>query len=156
MWSVPRDAGPDRARPRRYRPHPTGQPDPDPRRHRRRPRGTGDQRSRPGAQAPQAARVFDRFYRADSSRSRSTGGAGLGLSIALSLVTAHGGVLELHTTPGEGATFRLALVTLTGRADSAREALAWESAPRRDPNAALGALSDPNAALGYFQAHPAL
>jgi two-component system OmpR family sensor kinase len=71
----------------------------------------------------QAVRVFDRFYRADSSRSRSTGGAGLGLSIALSLVIAHGGVLELQTAPGEGATFRLALVTLTGRADSASEAL---------------------------------
>ena len=63
----------------------------------------------PGLTPEQAARVFDRFYRADSSRSRATGGAGLGLSIAYSIVAAHGGVLELETTPGQGATFRLVL-----------------------------------------------
>jgi two-component system OmpR family sensor kinase len=65
----------------------------------------------PGLTPAQAARVFDRFYRADSSRSRSTGGAGLGLSIAYSLATAHGGTLEVESTPGQGATFRLALAT---------------------------------------------
>lgn len=65
----------------------------------------------PGLTPAQAARVFDRFYRADSSRSRSTGGAGLGLSIAYSLVTAHGGTFEVESTPGQGATFRLALPT---------------------------------------------
>jgi two-component system OmpR family sensor kinase len=70
----------------------------------------------PGLTPEQAARVFDRFYRADSSRSRATGGAGLGLSIALSLVTAQGGVLELETAPGQGATFRLALTPLRPRA----------------------------------------
>jgi two-component system OmpR family sensor kinase len=61
----------------------------------------------PGLDPEQAARVFDRFYRVDSSRSRDTGGAGLGLSIAQSLASAHGGRVELTSTPGRGATFRV-------------------------------------------------
>ncbi|GII77216.1 hypothetical protein Sru01_21980 [Sphaerisporangium rufum] len=64
----------------------------------------------PGLPAEHAARVFDRFYRADDSRSRSHGGgAGLGLAIARSLVAAHGGRLDLRTAPGDGAAFTIAL-----------------------------------------------
>ncbi|MEO3810526.1 HAMP domain-containing sensor histidine kinase [Sphaerisporangium sp. B11E5] len=64
----------------------------------------------PGLTAAQAARVFDRFYRTDPSRSRSTStGAGLGLSIAHSLARAHDGALTLHTIPGHGASFVLIL-----------------------------------------------
>jgi two-component system OmpR family sensor kinase len=64
----------------------------------------------PGMTAEQAARVFDRFYRADTARGRTpTGGAGLGLSIVHSLVTAHGGRVEVHTAPDQGATFRILL-----------------------------------------------
>ncbi|MGW5719936.1 sensor histidine kinase [Amycolatopsis sp. NPDC003865] len=64
----------------------------------------------PGMTAGQARRVFDRFYRADRSRTRSGGAdAGLGLSIARSLARAHGGDVELETAVGEGACFRLAL-----------------------------------------------
>ncbi|WP_020666027.1 sensor histidine kinase [Amycolatopsis nigrescens] len=63
----------------------------------------------PGLDADQAAKVFERFYRADTSRSRDTGGAGLGLAIAHSLTVAHDGTLELDTAPGAGATFRLSL-----------------------------------------------
>lgn len=68
--------------------------------------------SGPGMDAEAAARVFDRFYRADASRSRADAagsGAGLGLAIVRSLVTAHGGVVEVRTAPGDGATFRLRL-----------------------------------------------
>jgi two-component system OmpR family sensor kinase len=66
--------------------------------------------SGPGLTAEQAERVFERFYRADGSRARGAGrGAGLGLAIARSLVTAHGGRVELRPTPGGGATFRLCL-----------------------------------------------
>jgi two-component system OmpR family sensor kinase len=56
-----------------------------------------------------SARVFERFYRADPSRTRSLGGTGLGLSIVAALVAAHGGRVELETAPGEGATFRVLL-----------------------------------------------
>jgi two-component system OmpR family sensor kinase len=60
--------------------------------------------------APQArARVFERFYRVDSSRNRDAGGAGLGLSIVAALVAAHGGRVSVDETPGGGATFRIAL-----------------------------------------------
>jgi two-component system OmpR family sensor kinase len=62
----------------------------------------------PGLTPEQAGRVFERFYRVDGSRSRAAGsGAGLGLSIVWSLVTAHGGQVEVSGTPGAGATFRL-------------------------------------------------
>ncbi|MFI6254064.1 sensor histidine kinase [Streptomyces sp. NPDC051016] len=64
----------------------------------------------PGMTEEQAERAFERFYRADSSRSRSSGaGAGLGLSIVRSLVTAHHGRVELTTRPGRGTTFRVLL-----------------------------------------------
>jgi two-component system OmpR family sensor kinase len=64
----------------------------------------------PGLPPDQAARVFERFYRVDASRSRATGGgAGLGLSIAAALVAAHHGTVELDTSPGKGATFRVRL-----------------------------------------------
>ncbi|MYS24087.1 two-component system, OmpR family, sensor kinase [Streptomyces sp. DvalAA-14] len=64
----------------------------------------------PGLTPDQAARVFERFYRVDASRSRQRGGgAGLGLSIAAALISAHRGHVELDTTPGRGATFRVRL-----------------------------------------------
>jgi two-component system, OmpR family, sensor kinase len=67
----------------------------------------------PGLTAEHAGRVFDRFYRADRSRARSGGAnAGLGLAIARSLARAHGGDVELETTLGEGACFRLTLPPL--------------------------------------------
>jgi two-component system OmpR family sensor kinase len=67
----------------------------------------------PGLTAEQASRVFDRFYRADRSRTRSPGAdAGLGLSIARSLARAHGGDVELETALGGGACFRLTLPLL--------------------------------------------
>jgi two-component system, OmpR family, sensor kinase len=67
----------------------------------------------PGMTAEQASRVFDRFYRADRSRTRSGGAnAGLGLAIARSLAQAHGGDVELETALGDGACFRLTLTLL--------------------------------------------
>ena len=47
--------------------------------------------------------VFDRFYRTDPSRARSTGGTGLGLTIARQLVQAHGGTIRAESTKGEGS-----------------------------------------------------
>ena len=63
----------------------------------------------PGMSSEQADRIFERFYRADQARGRSTGGSGLGLSIVAALVAAHGGVVSVRTAPGLGATFRVAL-----------------------------------------------
>ncbi len=63
----------------------------------------------PGMEPDEAARVFERFYRTDSSRSRGSGGAGLGLSIVHSIVERHGGAVTVDTAPGEGATFTVRL-----------------------------------------------
>ena len=63
----------------------------------------------PGMTPEQAQRVFERFYRADQARTRTTGGSGLGLAIVNALVTAHGGAASVRTAPGRGATFRIAL-----------------------------------------------
>jgi two-component system OmpR family sensor kinase len=56
-----------------------------------------------------AQRVFERLYRADSSRSRRHGGAGLGLAIVAAIVQAHGGRVELWTAPQSGTRFRVLL-----------------------------------------------
>ena len=53
--------------------------------------------------------VFERFYRGEKSRSRSTGGAGLGLAIAKGIVEAHGGSIEVTSRLGKGATFTFTL-----------------------------------------------
>ena len=63
----------------------------------------------PGMSQQDASRVFERFYRTDSSRARASGGTGLGLSIVDSLVLAHGGAVTVTTTPGEGCCFRVTL-----------------------------------------------
>ncbi len=63
----------------------------------------------PGMSEEQAARVFERFYRADSARSHSTGSTGLGLAIVAALVAGHGGTVAVHTSPGAGARFQLVL-----------------------------------------------
>jgi two-component system, OmpR family, sensor histidine kinase BaeS len=52
-------------------------------------------------------RAFDRFWRADTSRSRTTGGSGLGLPIARQLAQAHGGDITATSTPGRGSTFTI-------------------------------------------------
>ncbi|MEP7360663.1 MAG: ATP-binding protein [Chloroflexota bacterium] len=63
----------------------------------------------PGIDPEHAERIFDRFYRADTSRTRDRGGSGLGLAIAASIAAAHGGSLDHSVTDGGGATFKLML-----------------------------------------------
>jgi two-component system OmpR family sensor kinase len=66
----------------------------------------------PGVPPLHAARVFERLYRADSSRTRGKGGgSGLGLSIVAAIVHGHGGWVELDAPRGGGATFRVLLPT---------------------------------------------
>ncbi|MDR1799513.1 MAG: HAMP domain-containing histidine kinase [Bifidobacteriaceae bacterium] len=75
----------------------------------------------PGVPPDKVARVFERFYRLDASRSRDSGGSGLGLAIVTSIVQAHGGTVSLGPTPGGGATFRVALRGQTQVPDGARQ-----------------------------------
>ncbi len=63
----------------------------------------------PGLAEEDAARIFERFYRVDTSRARASGGVGLGLSIVAAVVAAHGGSVAADETPGGGATFVIAL-----------------------------------------------
>lgn len=63
----------------------------------------------PGIPPEARARIFQRFYRVDASRTRATGGSGLGLAIAYEVVQAHGGDIRVETAQGHGATFLLSL-----------------------------------------------
>ncbi|WP_172120518.1 sensor histidine kinase [Actinomyces faecalis] len=61
----------------------------------------------PGVPQNEAQKVFQRFYRADTSRNRETGGSGLGLAIVSAIVARHGGTVQMLQTPGGGATVRI-------------------------------------------------
>ncbi len=75
----------------------------------------------PGLPSEHAARVFERFFRADPSRARASGGSGLGLSIVSSIAEAHGGRAEVESAPGEGALFRVVLPLEGTPADDSRD-----------------------------------
>ncbi|MGK2948810.1 MAG: sensor histidine kinase [Acidimicrobiales bacterium] len=63
----------------------------------------------PGMAEADAARAFERFYRADAARTRHQGGSGLGLAIVDATVRAHGGTTALRSSPGAGTTVRITL-----------------------------------------------
>lgn len=62
-----------------------------------------------GIDPEHVARVFERFYRVDASRTRDSGGSGLGMAIVAAIVDAHGGTVGIEQTPGGGATVRVLL-----------------------------------------------
>ncbi len=64
-------------------------------------------------------KIFERFWRADNSRTRETGGSGLGLAIVAAIVDAHRGEVQVVETPGGGATFRVLLPLLPNTARDA-------------------------------------
>ena len=63
----------------------------------------------PGMSTEEAERVFERFYRTDQARSRTTGGTGLGLSIVKHIVNHHGGDVKVWSLPGQGSSFTIRL-----------------------------------------------
>ncbi|WP_376796513.1 sensor histidine kinase [Thermogemmatispora sp.] len=85
-----------------------------------------------GIAPEEQGRIFDRFYRVDSSRSRHSGGAGLGLSIVAAIVQQHHGQISLWSEPGCGSVFTVSLpLTPTGQA-VARPALLSSSSCQAD------------------------
>jgi two-component system OmpR family sensor kinase len=94
----------------------------------------------PGMNDEEAARAFERFWRSDPSRTRTSGGAGLGLAIVSAITEAHGGHTELDTAPGEGATFRIYL-PLTGPPPAA-ESPATASTPAEPAESDLDVLPE--------------
>ena len=86
--------------------------------------------------------VFDRFWRADPARARTTGGTGLGLSIAMEDARLHAGWLEAWGQPGQGACFRL---TLPRRAEVALEHSPLPLVPTPEPDGDDAAVGHPQA-----------
>ncbi len=90
-----------------------------------------------GMSEEQAAHVFDRFWRADPARARTTGGSGLGLSIASEDTRLHHGRLDAWGRPGDGSAFRLVIPRRSGSILTGEPPLelppAYEEAQRRLP-----------------------
>ncbi len=74
-----------------------------------------------GMTADETERVFERFYRTDQARSRSTGGTGLGLSIVKHIVNHHGGDIKVWSRPNRGSTFTLRFPYVPSTNESAKE-----------------------------------
>jgi two-component system OmpR family sensor kinase len=104
----------------------------------------------PGMATEDANRVFERFWRSDPSRTRSSGGAGLGLAIVAAIASAHGGRAEVQSAPGQGSVFRVHLphhapVSVEGYDTFAAEASPAPTPPppAADPTVPVADLEDP-------------
>jgi two-component system OmpR family sensor kinase len=99
----------------------------------------------PGMPANEAARVFERFYRADASRARTHGGSGLGLSIVAAIVAAHGGTVSAKSAPGEGMAVTVRIPVISEED---------ESGPPPETSAASGSPIAPQAPQAAQPAQP--
>jgi two-component system OmpR family sensor kinase len=84
----------------------------------------------PGMPGDDARRVFERFYRADAARSRTSGGSGLGLSIVSAIVVGHHGTVTASSAPGEGMTVTVRLPIRADRDESARREIQPNPVPQ--------------------------
>jgi two-component system phosphate regulon sensor histidine kinase PhoR len=73
----------------------------------------------PGIPKPEQKRIFEKFYRAQDPLHRTIEGSGLGLAMVKHIVKAHGGGVGVHSSPGEGATFTIALPAAAERRSAA-------------------------------------
>jgi heavy metal sensor kinase len=87
-----------------------------------------------GIPADSLPHVFDRFYRVDPSRSRETDGSGLGLAICRSIALAHGGRIDIESTPGYGSSVTLVLPAQQAEGDVAAPSSRSPSRPRELPS----------------------
>ena len=94
----------------------------------------------PGIPAEHLPRLFERFYRVDTARSRDDGGTGIGLAIARSVVEAHGGRIWAASEPGHGSTFTFELPAAPAVEGTGAGTV---SAPRRAPEPAEPVESPP-------------
>lgn len=76
----------------------------------------------PGVAAEHVERLFERFYRADSSRDRRSGGSGLGLAIVAAICAAHGGDATVSQTPGGGLTVRIRIPVVASDVEASSQA----------------------------------
>lgn len=103
-----------------------------------------------GMTEAQTQKVFDRFWRADPARARTTGGTGLGLSIAVEDTRLHGGRLDAWGSPGEGACFRLTLPLLRSRPLNDDDDSPVQLPPQEDELPSVAVVTD----TGTFAAVP--
>ena len=82
-----------------------------------------------GIPAAEIDRIFERFYRVDPARHRSTGGTGLGLSIVKHVAASHGGEVRVWSVEGQGSSFTLALPRRTPYANAVPKPVQQEATP---------------------------
>jgi two-component system phosphate regulon sensor histidine kinase PhoR len=97
----------------------------------------------PGIEERHLPRIFERFYRVDSGRSREVGGTGLGLSIVKHLVEALGGTVRVESTLGKGTTFTFTLRPWKGAPSSTRHLDVFAERSSRSVEAAAAASAVP-------------
>lgn len=74
-----------------------------------------------GISSEEIDKIFDRFYRVDKARARSTGGTGLGLAIALAAIKYHDGEIDVKSEPGKGSVFTIILPDVVPEKNSSGE-----------------------------------